>query len=343
MSVTITGLDQAATLSAGEGRAESSLRRLSIGGQRFFVLKQRGRFADIAYDHGRLLAREIEAGAFPEIVATIARGVNLESGTLAKVAAAIYRSYSDRVLRHCSDEFRAAVDGLAAGYRAGIGAPKFSDLEVRDALIAIEVGNIVDGLSRVFALPGVRAARAPGILALVVSGLRDPDAKIYLESAQQDTAKQRDVGVALQAMAGPNNRIDFACTGFAVPAVLAAGGLHLHARNLDADLYNWNTAPVLSLIDETEGKPGWHRYTAFGTAASTMPASRFRCISCRPRRSRAGSCSPRGTSRPSSSNGCCARPAASTMPSTWRSPPGISPPGPSSSPRPRRAKPAASR
>jgi hypothetical protein len=271
MSVTITGLDQAATLSAGEGRAESSLRRLSIGGQRFFVLKQRGRFADIAYDHGRLLAREIEAGAFPEIVATIARGVNLESGTLAKVAAAIYRSYSDRVLRHCSDEFRAAVDGLAAGYRAGIGAPKFSDLEVRDALIAIEVGNIVDGLSRVFALPGVRAARAPGILALVVSGLRDPDAKIYLESAQQDTAKQRDVGVALQAMAGPNNRIDFACTGFAVPAVLAAGGLHLHARNLDADLYNWNTAPVLSLIDETEGKPGWHRYTAFGTAGLIYP------------------------------------------------------------------------
>src|SRR3546814_8309420 len=134
MSVSIEGLDGAAvTLAAGQGRADSSLKRLTGGGQPFFLLKQRGRFPDIAYDHARLLAPEVENGAFPEIIATIARGVNLESATLSKVAGALYRCYSDRVLRHCSPEFRAAVEAFAVGYRDGIGQPGFSDLQVRDA------------------------------------------------------------------------------------------------------------------------------------------------------------------------------------------------------------------
>jgi hypothetical protein len=273
MGVAIDGIDKAAvTLPPGQGRAESSLRRLTVGGQPFFVLKQRGTFPDIAHDHARLLAPEVEKGAFPEIIATIARGVNLESETLTKVAGALYRCYSDRVLKNCSREFRDAVTAFAVGYRAGIGQPKFSDLQVADALIAIEVGNIIDGLSRVFAMPGVRALRAPAILALVLPVLSDPDAQAYAAAAQGgDQAKQKDVAAALKAMSGPDNRIDFACTGFAVPAALASGGLHLHARNLDADLYHWNTAPVLSLIDETAGQPGWHKYAAFGTAGLIYP------------------------------------------------------------------------
>ncbi len=271
MSSEIEGLDKVETLPDGAGRAESSLRRLSIGGQPFLVLRQRGAFPDIAYDHARLLAREVEAGAFPEIISTIARGVNLENPTLAKVAGALYRCYSDRVLRHCSKEFRAAVEALGAGYRDGVGQPKFEDLQVRDAIIAIEVGNLVDGLSRIFAIPGVRALRAPAILALVLPVLNDPDAKAYADAARSDAAKQKDVAAAVQAMAGPDNRIDFACTGFAVPWNLASGGMHLHARNLDADLYNWNTAPVLSLLDETEGHSGWHKYVAFGTAGLIYP------------------------------------------------------------------------
>ncbi len=272
MSNGIEGLDQApVTLAAGAGRADSSLRRLKLDGQPFYVLKQRGSFPDIAYDHARLLAPEIETGAFPEIISTIARGVNLESERLSRVASALYRACSDRVLASSSDEFRAAVDGLAAGYRDGIGDPAFSDLEVHDAIIAIEVGNLVDGIMRVFAIPVVRALRAPGVLALVASGAGDPDTRNYLEAAKQDQKKQQEVGAALQALAGTNNRIDFACTGFAVPAALAADGLHLHARNLDADLYNWNKAPVLSLLDETEGHPGWHKYAAFGTAGLIYP------------------------------------------------------------------------
>jgi len=56
-----------------------------------------------------------------------------------------------------------------------------------------------------------------------------------------------------------------------VPAGLATDGLHLHARNLDADLYNWNKAPVLSFLDETEGHAGRHKYAAFGTAGLIYP------------------------------------------------------------------------
>lgn len=273
MSVAIEGLDGPAdVLPPGKGRAESSLKRLTVGGQPFFVLKQRGRFPDIAYDHARLLAAEVEEGAFPEIVATIARGVNLESRTLSHVAGALYRCYSDRVLRNCSDEFRDAIDAFVAGYRDAVAQPAFDDLQVRDALVAIEVGNIIDGLARIFAIAGVRVLRAPAILALVLPVLRDPEAKAYAQAAQAgDAVKQKDVGAALQAMAGPDARIDFACTGFAVPAALAASGRHLHARNLDADLYNWNTAPVLSLIDETAGRAGRHKYAAFGTAGLIYP------------------------------------------------------------------------
>src|SRR3546814_13447754 len=72
-------------------------------------------------------------------------------------------------------------------------------------------------------------------------------------------------------MAGPDCAIDFACTVFAVPPALASGGRLLHARNRDADLYNWNKAPVLSLIDETADQPDWHKYAAFGTAGLIYP------------------------------------------------------------------------
>src|SRR3546814_3337448 len=100
MSVSIEGLDGAAvTLAAGQGRADSSLKRLTVGGQPFFLLKQRGRFPDIAYDHARLLAPEVENGAFPEIIATIARGVNLESATLSKVRSEEHTSELQSLMR----------------------------------------------------------------------------------------------------------------------------------------------------------------------------------------------------------------------------------------------------
>ena len=69
MTGIVEGLDEVPVrLAPGEGRAESSLQRLRIGGKPFLVLRQRGGFADICYDHGRLLAPEIDRGPLPEII-----------------------------------------------------------------------------------------------------------------------------------------------------------------------------------------------------------------------------------------------------------------------------------
>lgn len=273
MSNEIVGLDQQPiTLAPDVGRAESSLRRLVIRGQPFYLLRQRGAFPDMAYDQGRLLAKEIDAGAFPEIVSTIARGVDLGNETLSKVAMAVYRCYSDRVLDNISAEFKAGIEALADGYLEGCEAPRFNRHNVRDALVAIEVGNLVDGLTRIFAIPGARAFRLAIMLPPILGKLaEDDEAKSYLERAQSEPDVQDAVAAALQRMTGPNNHYGFACTGFSIPAATARDGRHIHARNLDADLYNWNLAPVLSLVDETPTNAAWHKYIAFGTAGMIYP------------------------------------------------------------------------
>ena len=92
----------------GRGRADSALRRLTVAGKPFYVLRQRGRFADIAYDHGRLLAREIEQGVFPEILSAIARGTDLGGRLKSGVAAALFRGLSNRIVESVSGEFRDA-------------------------------------------------------------------------------------------------------------------------------------------------------------------------------------------------------------------------------------------
>lgn len=272
MSDEITGFDDPPiTLDAGQGRAESSLRRLSIRHQPFFVLKQRGSFPAMAHDHGRLLATEMERGALPEIVSLITSGADLESETLSNLAAALYRCYSDRVEDNVSEEFGRALDAFVEGYRSGIENPRYSARELRDAIIAIEVGNIIDGLMRIFGIPLVRAARAPGILAPVLPYLSDDSDKSYLRGATTETGTNSVLEQTLKRLTGPNGRFDFACTGFSVPGAMTRDGRHLHARNLDADLYNWNQAPVLFLIDETPSNAGWHKYAAFGTAGLIYP------------------------------------------------------------------------
>ncbi len=78
------------------------------------------------------------------------------------------------------------------------------------------------------------------------------------------------LGVALARMTHPASRSGIACTGFSVPGDLTKDRRHLHARNLDADLYNWNSAPTIFLIDERPGG-AHHRYVAFGTAGLLYP------------------------------------------------------------------------
>jgi hypothetical protein len=106
-------------LNPGESRAENTMRTAHLGKQPLYVLRQKGRFPDIAYDHGRLLAEEIDVGAFPEIAASIARAIDRENSAYEWFSALLHQTYTERVHDSLSDEFRDAVTAVAEGYRAG--------------------------------------------------------------------------------------------------------------------------------------------------------------------------------------------------------------------------------
>ncbi len=257
-------------LPSGEARAESALHRLKAAGKTFLLLKQRGRCADLAFDHGRLLAGEIEDGVLPEITATSERSINLGSRLEQRIAAAVHRAISDRVLSGSSDEFREAMMALTDGYLGATATPRYGRQQVFDALVAIEVTNLVEGIARRLALPLARAEMAQRLAALAAPHLTDADATALLTAAADDPAASAAIAAILAQMSHHNARWDFACTAFAVPASLTRDGRHLHARSLDADLYRWNRAPVLFLTDETAGG-GRCRYVAFGTAGLLYP------------------------------------------------------------------------
>ena len=272
MNGRIEGLDKPPiALAPGEGRAESTLHRLAIDGRPFFVLRQRGGFADIAYDHGRLLANEIDEGAFPEITSAIARGIDRENETVERIGAIVYRCFSNRVFGNTSKEFRRAVEAVAEGYRDGSRTRQFSRQDVRDAIVAIEVGNLVEGLARRIEIPFVRVGTLIGLLFLALPYIFDEDVSRALKRLRPGSRATNSFSRGLRHMSSPRVKHGFGCTGFCAAGEFTADGRHIHARNFDAQLYNWNAAPVLSLIDETPTNAGWHKYVAFGTAGLIYP------------------------------------------------------------------------
>ncbi len=272
-------------LGPGEGRADSELRRFIVGDQPVLVLKQRGRLADMAYDHGRLLAPEIDAGAFPEILSTIMRGIDRDRAVFERLAAMVYQCFSSRIFGNASPEFRRAVDALAEGYLAGSRQPTVTRADVRDAAVAIEVGNLIDGLSRRFDIRFVRVAAVIGVLAqsLPYAFNREVRARLHrlktdapapsLLDAALHTAQNpaRSLAQLTHTLASPRNRHASGCTGFCAGGTFTRDGRHIHGRNFDADLYRWNAAPLLCLMDETPANRNWHKYVAFGTAGLIYP------------------------------------------------------------------------
>jgi hypothetical protein len=257
-------------LPTGAGRADSTLHRLIVAGKPFYVLRQRGRFVDMTYDHGRLLASEIEAGAFPEILSAIARGTDLGDPLKTGVVTALFRGLSNRIVESVGSEFRDAIGAMADGYRDGLAKPSFSRQQVIDALVAIELDNLAEGIQHRLALPSASARIAAIAEAIdLCMPHANPEVRALL-SGPSDVAGQH-LAAASASLAHQNHRTGIACTGFSLPGSSTADGRHLHARNLDADLYNWNVATTLFLIDETDNHPGWHRYVAFGTAGIIYP------------------------------------------------------------------------
>ncbi len=258
-------------LNPGEGRGESALRTGWMGDHPLYILRQKGRFPDIAYDHGRLLAREIDVGAFPEIAASIARAIDRESSAHEYLSALLHQTCTEGVRDSLSAEFRDAVTAVAEGYRAGSALKQFTVEDVFDAVLAIEVENILVGFEHRLR---IRGARLPAILAMLRHSLPntlDRDTYRALGNVGRLAASPKKLTRAAEQLTNPRDHVGFGCSAVTAPHGATRDGRHLHARNLDNHLYRWSRAPVIALIDETPSDAGYQRFVGFGTAGMIHP------------------------------------------------------------------------
>lgn len=256
-------------------RADSRLEIWQAADKRFFVLVQKGRFSDICFDHGRLLAEEIEDGVFPEILATIAHDVDAnratETGFADKILGAFFNRLSRDVLRSCSDEFRRGVEALGAGCLAGMPSPLFDATAVEHACVAIDTGNVATGFDRLRTYRRLSRSYGRWRNYALEAWMTHRWGRIYGDAEGGDVHDDVPLAAWLDGAhgAGGMRRAGMGCTGFWAAPALTEDGRGLHARNFDSAFFSWNRYPVLSLIDETAGNPNWQRYAAVGTAGLT--------------------------------------------------------------------------
>ena len=252
-------------LGPGEGRADSTLDWYEAAGHRFFVLSQRGIFQDICYDHGRLLAPQIEDGVFPEAIDTIRVDTDASADWLDTVFDAIYDRINAEVDASSSAEFRQGLTALGQGYFDGLVDPEFGAADVTAACLAIDVGNIATGFSRrlkKYLAPENQKTFEYAIGAI----LRHRRGRFGSNVRAAVAANPGRVAGALEAQAQRRLRVGMGCTGFAVAPDFCADGRGLHARNFDGAFFSWNNCPGLFLIDETPANAAFHRYASVATA-----------------------------------------------------------------------------
>ncbi len=258
-------------------RADSRLQVWEAGGKRFFVLTQKGRFADLCYDHGRLLAKEIEDGVFPEILATIAHDVDasddLDVGPADKLFGAFFNRLSKDVLGSSSREFQDGVAALAQGCLAELSNPLFDTDAVEHACVAIDTGNIATGFNHLMKHSSL-GKRTGHWRRYAAAAFAHYEWGRSYDEFDDDDEKIEDVAIDIRdnmLRTRHRRRARMGCTGFWAAPALTANGLGLHARNFDGAFFAWNNHPVLHLIDETPANSAWQRYAAVGTAGLVYP------------------------------------------------------------------------
>ena len=252
-------------LGPGDGRAESTLDWYEAAGKRFFVLAQRGSFHDICYDHGRLLAAQIEDGVFPEAIDTIRVDTDAEADWLDTVFDAIYSRINAELEASCSAEFRRGMAGIAQGYFDGLVDPEFGAADVTAACLAIDVGNVASGFTR--RLKKYLAPENAKTFEYAIGAiLRHRRGRFGVDVRAAAASNPGRVAGALEAESRQRLRVGMGCTGFAVAPDLCADGRGLHARNFDGAFFAWNGCPGLFLTDETPANPAFQRYASVATA-----------------------------------------------------------------------------
>ncbi|MEM7743586.1 MAG: carcinine hydrolase/isopenicillin-N N-acyltransferase family protein [Pseudomonadota bacterium] len=245
-----------------DARADTALHWAEIAGKRVFILRQVGSFPDISYDHGRILASQVTDGVFPEIIDTIRTGTDVGSDLGDRVITSVYRRLSHDVFEACSDEFRQAIDAMGEGLLAETGGGRFTAQDVRDALVAIDVGNLADGLTHRMAKP--LAPEVSGTIGYVIGAIRKFPTRT--DEGDDSDPSRDDVSRAVRRLRAPARQIGFGCTAVGAAPLETEDGLGLHARTFDGAFFDWNNWPGLFIVDERGTNPDWHRYVAVGTA-----------------------------------------------------------------------------
>lgn len=263
-------VDGAAEAGSPDGASHSRLTWLkeTASGKRFFVMRQRGSFAEICRHHGRLLGAEMEAGLFAEVVDTIRTGVDADNASVAHIQRCLYRRTSQAVFASVSAEFKAGVEGLYRGYAEARPRPKFDLGDAIDACLAIDAGNIATGLAKRLEQPlHTRNSRALGYLIGAVlggPGERDPEA----EQALRRRSGEIGAGLGERLRARP---LGMGCTAFALSPGRALSRRGLHARSFDGAFFSWNEAPGVFIVDERGHGAARYRYAAVGAAGLIYP------------------------------------------------------------------------
>ncbi len=260
----LTGQDAQSDWASDPERSRLHWMQDTATGKRFFVLRQRGAFPDLCYDHGRLLGRWIGQGVFPEILDTVAVDTDLANDALDIVPSALFAKIVQDIDRASSGEVQDAIYRLYRGYSDSGSGDDVDMGQVRTACLAIDAGNIATGFTR-------RVERW---------GEDWPDEEIaYLRQAlaawpgvDPSLIKRSNFGLILSLMrrlfAGTPT---MGCTGFWAAPGQTADGAGLHARTFDGAFFAWNNVPGAHLFDERASNGEWHRYAAVGTAGLIYP------------------------------------------------------------------------
>lgn len=252
-------------LDPGQGRADSTLDWYEAARHRFFVLTQRGRFQDNCYDHGRLLANEIEEGVFAEAIDTIRVDTDAPAVWQDAAADALYTRINREVDASCSPEFRQGMAAIAQGYFSGHVDPEFSAEDVIAACLAIDVGNIATGFTR--RLKKYLAPENSETLGYAIGAVVQYRSGRFGSNVRSEAiADPGRIAGALERRERRRPRARMGCTGFAVAPDLCSDGRGLHGRNFDGAFFSWCRCPGLFLIDERPANPSYHPYAAIGTA-----------------------------------------------------------------------------
>jgi tetratricopeptide (TPR) repeat protein len=240
----------------GTGKLSRCEATTDAGYARMNTLSLEGTLSEIGYDHGFLLAQEIENGSLAEALSNINKlKAEIKNRIFREALMGVVSCYENRISRSLDDEFNNAIASLGKGYRDSMIAqgltPKYTIEDLETATYSIELGNVLGSIYEQMKVSPVKGA------ARVLKDCGRPLGKAALHELMT-VIKEKILG-----------KTEFACTGAVVPSNLSKDGFLYHARNLEQTsmVESWNKNPTTFIIHET----GHYKYVAFGTAGLLFP------------------------------------------------------------------------